>query len=215
MLVANPSRIENRIPENFQHWIVIDEIQKIPELLDEAHRLIEDKGYKFLLTGSSARKLKKQCANLVAGRARKHTMHPLTSIELGDDFSLSKALQYGMLPEIYHNTDDPEHYLRTYVSTYLQEEILHEGIARDIGEFARFLEVASLSQGEILNYSEIGREAGINRKIVAEFFNIAIDILLGIQLPVFTKHAQRQLIAHPKFYFFEWECIVLLDLLDH
>ncbi|MEM1244578.1 MAG: ATP-binding protein [Pseudomonadota bacterium] len=201
-LAANPTRIERRIPAGFKHWIVIDEVQKIPALLDEAHRLIESKKYKFLLTGSSARKLKKQCANLLAGRARRYTMHPLTCIELGKDFSLTKALQFGMLPEVYIDAD-PKSYLNTYVTTYLQEEILFEGITRDIGEFSRFLEVASFSQGEILNYSEIGREAGIKRRIVNNYFDVACDLLLGIKLPVFTKHAQRQLISHPKFYFFD------------
>ena len=201
-LAADPSRLESRIPPGFQHWVVIDEVQKIPALLDEAHRLIEEKGYKFLLTGSSARKLKQQGANLLAGRARKHTMHPLTCQELGEDFSLNKALQFGMLPEVYVG-DDPKHYLSTYVSTYLQEEILQEGIVRHIGEFTRFLEVASFSQGEILNYSEIGREAGIKRKVVANYFDITIDLMLGTMLPVFTKHAQRQLISHPKFYFYD------------
>ncbi|MBB72073.1 MAG: ATPase [Legionellales bacterium] len=201
-LLANPSRIEQRIPPDFTHWVVIDEVQKIPALLDEAHRLIEAKGYKFLLTGSSARKLKQQSANLLAGRARQHTMHPLTCTELENDFRLNKALQFGMLPEVY-SIDDPEQYLKTYVSTYLQEEILQEGILRDVGEFARFLEVASFSQGEILNYSEIGRESGINRKVVANFFDITIDLLLGFKLPVFTKHAQRQLVSQPKFYLFD------------
>jgi len=201
-LVANPTRIEQRIPPDFKHWIVIDEVQKIPALLDEAHRLIEEKGYKFLLTGSSARKLKQQGSNLLAGRARKYSMHPLTCLELAEDFSLNKALQFGMLPQVYID-DDPKHYLQTYVSTYLQEEILQEGIVRNIGEFARFLEIASLSQGEILNYTAIGREAGINRKTVANYFDITIDLLLGFKLPVFTKRAQRQLIAHPKFYLFD------------
>ena len=129
-------------------------------------------------------------------------MHPLTCSELGTDFSFSKAVQFGMLPEVYQ-TDDPRHYLGTYVGTYLQEEVLQEGLVRNIGEFSRFLEVASFSQGEIINYSEIGREAGIKRKIVADFFDITQDLLIGTTLPVFTKHAQRQLVAHPKFYFFD------------
>ena len=201
-LLANPSRIEEWIPAGFKHWIVIDEVQKIPALLDEAHRLIEEKGYKFLLTGSSARKLKEQSANLLAGRARQHTMHPLTCLELGKDFSLGKALQFGMLPEVYMS-DDPKDYLHSYVKTYLQEEILQEGILRNIGEFTRFLEIASFAQGEILNYSEIGREAGIKRKVVANFFDITIDLLLGFNLPVFMKHAKRQLVSHPKFYLFD------------
>lgn len=201
-LVANPSRIESQIPESFKDWIVIDEVQRIPELLNEAHRLIEDKNYHFLLIGSSARKLKQNSANLLAGRAREHTMHSLTCLELGKDFSLAKALQYGMLPAVYVN-NDPKEYLETYITTYLHEEIVQEGALRNIGEFTRFLEVASLSQGEVINVSEIGREAGVKRKIVANYFDAAEDLLLGVKLPIFTKHAQRQLIAHPKFFLFD------------
>ncbi len=201
-LLANPSRLENRIPPDFKEWIVIDEVQKIPELLNEVHRLIEEKGYKFLLTGSSARKLKRDGANLLAGRALQYYMHPLTCTELGEQFSLTKALQFGLLPDVYQ-VDDPKHYLQSYVVTYLQEEVLQEGILRNIGEFRRFLEVASFSQGEVLNMSELGREAGIKQKVCANYFDIVEDLLIGVRIPVFTKHAQRQLVSHPKFYYFD------------
>ncbi len=200
--IANPSRLENHIPPNFQNWIVIDEVQKIPALLNEVHRLIESKGYKFLLTGSSARKLKREGANLLAGRALSYTMHPLTCRELGDDFSLDVALKFGLLPKVY-SSENAQHYLKTYIGTYLQEEILQEGILRNIGEFSRFLEVASFSQGEVLNMSEVAREAGIKQKIVSTYFQITEDLLIGFKVPIFMKRAQRQLIAHPKFYFFD------------
>lgn len=200
--ISSPSKLENRIPPGFEDWIVIDEVQKIPELLNEVHRLIEQKNYKFLLTGSSARKLKKDGANLLAGRALKYSMHPLTCHEIGASFSVERALKFGLLPDAWL-VSDPQHYLETYVTTYLQEEILQEGILRNIGEFSRFLEVASLSQGEILNVSEVGLEAGIKRKVVTNYFDIVNDLLIGFQLPVFTKKAQRQLVAHPKFYFFD------------
>lgn len=201
-LLVNPSSLEVLIPKDYKGWVVIDEVQKIPALLDEVHRLIESHGYKFILTGSSARKLKQDGANLLAGRALKYTMHPLTIQELKDQFSLSTALQYGLLPEVYQ-VDNPRHYLETYVTTYLQEEVLQEGILRNIGEFARFLEVASFSQGEILNMSHIAREASIKQKVVASYFQIVEDLLIGFKLPVFMKRAQRQLVSHPKFYFFD------------
>lgn len=200
--LANPSRIEKRIPPDFKDWVVIDEVQKIPELLNEVHRLIESKGYKFFLTGSSVRKLKRDGANLLAGRALEYQMHPLTYQELGKEFSFETALTLGLLPKIY-NSENPKHYIETYIDTYLQEEIFQEGLVRKLGDFSRFLEVASFSQGEILNISEVAREAGINQKTVASYFELVEDLLIGFRLPIFMKKAQRQLIAHPKFYFFD------------
>ena len=199
-LLANPSRLEQRIPPNFNNWIVIDEVQKIPALLNEVHRLIETYHYRFILTGSSARRLRRQGVNLLAGRALNYTMHPLTCYELGKTFSLNKALQFGLLPSVYH-VDDPKHYLETYVSTYLREEVLQEGLTRNLGEFARFLEVASFSQGNLINASEIARETAINRNVVSDYFSIVEDLLIGFKLPVFSKRSKRQLVAHSKFYF--------------
>ena len=201
-LLANPSRLEQRIPPNFNNWIVIDEVQKIPALLNEVHRLIETYHYRFILTGSSARRLRRQGVNLLAGRALNYTMHPLTCYELGKTFSLNKALQFGLLPSVYH-VDDPKHYLETYVSTYLREEVLQEGLTRNLGEFARFLEVASFSQGNLINASEIARETAINRNVVSDYFSIVEDLLIGFKLPVFSKRSKRQLVAHSKFYFFD------------
>lgn len=200
---ANPSLLAKRIPKDFKDWIVIDEIQKVPALLNEVHRLIELYNYRFILTGSSARTLRQKGVNLLAGRAFQYHMHPLTCYELESDFSLTKALKYGLLPYIYAEDIDPQHYLETYITTYLREEILQEGIIRNIGEFSRFLQYASFSQGETINYSEIAREAAIERRIVSGYFEITQDLLLSYTLPVFTKKAKRRMVSHPKFYYFD------------
>ena len=201
-LLANPQRLENFIPKNFDDWIIIDEIQKVPELLNEIQRLIEKYKYRFVLTGSSARKLRKGGQNLLAGRALTYFMHPLTAIESGDDFDLDFSLKYGQLPSIYQE-EDPKKYLESYVKTYLQQEIQQEGLTRNLGAFSRFLETASFSQGSILNISEIAREAAIERKVVENYFSILEDLLIGYKLPVFSKKAKRRMISHSKFYFFD------------
>jgi len=201
-LVADPSILEKLIPPDFTDRIIIDEIQKVPELLNEVHRLIESKGYRFIMTGSSARSLRRKGVNLLAGRALDYRMHPLTCIELGEDFSLETALRFGLLPMIYQVTD-PKHYLESYIGAYLKEEVMQEGLARNIGNFTRFLEIASFSQGELVNYSEIGREIGVDRRVVTSYFDIVEDLLLGIKLPVFAKRAKRKLSSHQKFYFFD------------
>ncbi len=201
-LLAAPQRLQSMIPKGFKNWIILDEVQKIPELLNEVHRLIENEKFKFILTGSSARSLRRKGTNLLAGRALNYTMHPLVCQELGEDFDLQRALKYGLLPTAV-TSPQPAHYLETYVTTYLREEILQEGITRNLAEFARFLEVASFSQGSILNMSSVAREAAISQKTVVGFFNIVEDLLLGVKIPVFTRKAQRQLVSHPKFYFFD------------
>ena len=201
-LLANPQRLENFIPKKFSDWIIVDEIQRIPDLLNEIHRLIEKYKYKFILTGSSPRKLKRKGPNLLAGRALTYHFYPLTAKELGNDFNLKHSLTYGQLPSVYQESD-PKKYLESYVKTYLQEEIQQEGLTRNLGAFARFLETASLSQGSILNISAIAREAAIERKTVENYFTILEDLLIGYRLPVFSKRAKRRLITHPKFYFFD------------
>ena len=201
-LQANPTRLQQMIPPNFHDWVVIDEVQKIPALLNEVHRLIESKNIKFLLTGSSAKNLKRKGINLLAGRALTYHMHPFICLELKKDFSLENALKFGLLPKIYA-TEAKEKYLKTYVTTYLREEILQEGITRNIGEFSRFMEIASFSQGEMLNYSEIAREVAIPRKTVSQYFDIIEDLLIGFRLPVFAKRAKRRMVAHQKFYYFD------------
>lgn len=201
-LLANPQRLENFIPKDFNGWIVVDEVQKLPELLDEVHRLIEKYRYKFILTGSSARKIKKAEQNLLAGRALTYSLHPLTMTELGNDFSLTHSLKYGQLPCVY-TEQNPKAYLESYVKTYLEQEIRQEGITRNLGVFSRFLEAASFSQGSILNISSVARECAVERKVVENYFTILEDLLIAYRLPVFTKKSKRRLITHPKFYFFD------------
>ncbi|MDQ2993829.1 MAG: ATP-binding protein [Pseudomonadota bacterium] len=200
--LANPSRLADRIPSDYRGWIIIDEVQKVPALLDEAHRLIEHRELRFILTGSSARKLKQGGVNLLAGRALTYHMHPLTSLELGDEYDLARALQYGNLPRVV-NHDNPSKFLASYVSTYLRQEVLQEGVTRNIGLFTRFLESASFSQGSILNYTEIAREVASNRHTINNFFDILEDLLIGYRLYPFTKHAKRNIVATPKFYYFD------------
>lgn len=201
-LQANPSRLEQMVVGRKNQWVIIDEIQKIPPLLDEVHKLIEEKKIKFILTGSSARKLRKQGVNLLAGRALTQKMFPLTVRELGDDFKLEKSLLYGHLPKAYLDPD-PENFLHAYIKTYLKEEVFQEGLTRNIGAFARFLETASFSQGQYLNVSAIASESHVERKTVEQYFQILEDMLLAYRLPIFTKKAKRELTSHPKFYFFD------------
>ncbi len=182
--------------------IVVDEIQKLPELLDPIHLLMERKKYRFILTGSSARKLKRAGVDLLAGRALLRFMHPFMAGELGEDFSLDKALFLGLIPLVVF-APNPEETLRAYVSLYIKEEVQTEGLVRNMGAFARFLEIISFSHGQILNLSEIAREAQVKRKTVEGYLSVLEDILLAFRLPVFTKKAKRHLIAHPKFYLFD------------
>ena len=201
-LLARPDRLENLIPPDFKNWIILDEIQRIPELLNEVHRLIENFHYKFILTGSSARTLRKKGVNLLAGRALTYKMYPLAAVELGDSFCLKKSLSWGHLPSI-PSEKKPDSFLKAYVQTYLREEVLQEGLTRNLGSFSRFLETASFSQGSVLNISEIARESGIERMRVTNYFSILEDLLLASLLPVFTRRAKRRMISRPKFYYFD------------
>ena len=184
----------------------MDEIQKIPALLDEVHRQIEIKKRIFILTGSSTRKLKRADANLLAGRALRLEMHPLSaSLELKGRFDLRRALEVGLLPEPYLEPEitSAKRFLKTYVATYLKEEVLQEGLVRRPDHFARFLEAASFSQGSVLSLSSVAQEAAIGRKAAEGFFGILEDLLLARQIPVFSRRAKRKLISHRKFYFFD------------
>ncbi|NCC53119.1 MAG: ATP-binding protein [Spartobacteria bacterium] len=201
-LLAQPHRLETYIPVSCPGWIVIDEIQRVPALLSEVHRLISNHRYRFALTGSSARSLRKKGVNLLAGRALTFHMYPLTAVELGKDFDLATALRFGNLPTVIHH-NAPREYLKSYISTYLREEIQQEGLTRNLANFTRFLEIASFSQGAMLNISMIAREASLDRKVVDAYFGILHDLLIARNLPVFTKRAKRRLVAHPKFYFFD------------
>lgn len=202
-LLANPQRLENLIPRDQADWVVIDEVQRVPELLNEVHRLIEKKKYKFILTGSSARKIiRSRGPNLLAGRALTYFLYPLTALELGEDFDLKHSLLYGCLPSVYIE-NDPRAYLESYVMTYLEEEVKQEGLTRNLSAFSRFLETASFSQGAVLNISEVAREAAVERKVAENYFNILEDLLIAYRIPVFTKRAKRRMVSHPKFYFFD------------
>lgn len=201
-LSANPAHLRTLIPGDHSGWIVIDEVQRIPELLNEVHDLIESKRHAFILTGSSARKLRRDGVNLLAGRALTYHMHPLTVAEQGDAFHLESSLQYGHLPARFSEAD-PAKYLQDYVQTYLREEVMQEGLTRNIGHFSRFLEVASFSQGSLINVSEVARDAHIQRTVAESYFSIVEDLLIGIRLPVFAKRAKRQLVTHAKFYYFD------------
>ncbi len=183
--------------------IVIDEIQKLPDLLNVVHRLIESKqGYQFILTGSSARKLKKEGVNLLGGRALLRHMPPFYAKELGDSFQFNQSLVYGMLP-IVLDSKTPEEVLRAYVGIYLKEEVQSEGIVRNVGDFARFLEAMSFSHAAVINTSNISRECQAARKTVDSYLLILEDLLLSFQLSIFRRKAKRALTSHTKFYFFD------------
>ena len=201
-LCAYPSRLNDNIPKNYSDWVIIDEIQRIPELLNEVHRLIEHRQIKFILTGSSARKLKRHHTNLLAGRALRYHMHPLIPQELKNDFNLEQALKLGLLPAVY-SYDNPNKYLSTYVETYLREEVIQEGLTRNVSAFTKFLEVASFSQGATINLSEIAREVGIDRQVIQNYFSIIEELLIAHRLPVFSKRAKRRLTQKDRFYFFD------------
>lgn len=200
--LANPQRLENFIPKDFKDWIIIDEVQRVPQLLSEVHRLIEKYKYKFILTGSSARKLRMKGFNLLAGRVLTYALHPLAAVELDKDFNLTHSLQYGQLPSVYIESD-PHAYLESYVRTYLEEGIRQEGLTRNLAAFTRFLEAVSFSQGSVLNVSSVSRDCGVERKVVESYISILEDLLIAYRLPVFTRKAKRRLIAHSKFYFFD------------
>ncbi len=182
--------------------VVIDEIQKMPSLLDEVHRLIEEKGLKFLLTGSSARKLRRGGVNLLGGRARMRHLHPFSASELGDAFDLERALNHGLLPGIWFS-NAPEEDLAAYVSLYLGQEVAQEGATRNLPAFSRFLEVAALSSGEQINYQSIASDARVPRSTVQEYFGILKDTLLAREVPVWRKGRTRKTVETSKFYLFD------------
>ena len=199
-LARNVGYIEEVCREN--RPIVIDEIQKMPSLLDEVHRLIELRGFKFLLTGSSARKLRRGGVNLLGGRARIRNIHPFTASELGERFDLDRAINYGLLPGIWFS-DAPEEDLAGYVSLYLEQEIMQEGATRNLPAFSRFLEIAALSNGDQINYQSISSDAQIPRSTVQEYFKILKDTLLAREVPVWRKGQSRKTVETAKFYLFD------------
>jgi predicted AAA+ superfamily ATPase len=181
--------------------VVIDEIQKIPRLLDEVHLLIEKRGTRFLLTGSSARKMRRGGVNLLGGRARVLTLHPLVRREM-EEFDLVRALNNGLMPSIYHS-EDPEADLAAYAGTYLREEIAAEGLTRNVPAFSRFLEAAALASGTLVNYSKIASDAQVARSTVQEYFRILEDTLVAYTLPAWKRSVKRKPITTSKFYLFD------------
>ena len=184
--------------------IIIDEIQKCPQLLDEVHYLIEERNIRFLLTGSSARKLKSAGVNLLGGRATERHMHPFAYSEIGnhENYNLPYIFNHGLLPSIFLS-DDPEEDLAAYTNTYLTEEIAAEGASRNIPAFSRFLLVAALTNTQILNYTNIANDCKVSSQTVAQWFDVLEKTLLGYQIEAYTKTVKRKAFASPKFYFFD------------
>lgn len=188
---------------NQSRIVIIDEVQKVPSILTIVHdQIVAQPKWKFILTGSNARKLKRHDADLLAGRALKCTLHPFMASELGAKFDLSQALQHGTLPLLLASTD-PLATLQTYVGLYLKEEIQMEGLVRSLDNFSRFLEAISFSHACQLNVTNVARECQVKRKTVENYINILEDLLLAYQLPVFTRKAKRELTQHPKFFLFD------------
>ena len=190
-------------------WVIIDEVQRIPQLLNEVHSMIEDSdlgpNLKFGLSGSSARKLKRGGANLLAGRALLNHLFPLTAEELGASFDLNSVLAWGMLPAVTKQPNDlvRSEQLQTYIAVYLREEIREEQVVRNLDPFSRFLEVAAQSSGTIVNYSKIGRDCNLDSRAVARYFQILEETLLGVFVQPYHRSVRKQQGKSPKFYFFD------------
>jgi len=201
---ARPERLRELVEGNPDKKIVIiDEIQKIPELLDVVHSIMEEKPeLQFILTGSSARKIKQKGVDLLGGRAIVRSLHPFMASELKDKFNLERSLKLGLVPLIF-SAQNPEDTLNAYIALYLEEEVQMEGLVRNIGNFARFLEAISFSHGSVLNINNVARECEVERKSVQGYTGVLYDLLIAHYLPVFTKKAKRAVIKHPKFFLFD------------
>jgi predicted AAA+ superfamily ATPase len=182
--------------------VVIDEVQRLPVLLDEVHLLIEEHGFRFVLTGSSARALKRKGANLLGGRARIAHLHPFVTCEIGETFDLLRALNHGLLPPIYLG-DEPDADLADYAGTYLREEVAAEGLSRNIPGFSRFLEVAALCNGQQINFTTLASDAQVKRTTVVDWYEVLKDTLLVHELPAWTGSRKRKAMSTAKFYFFD------------
>ncbi len=197
---SRPSLLRERY-QNHKGLLVIDEVQKVPALLDEVHWLIENKQIQFLLTGSSARKLKRGQANLLGGRAWRREMRPLSFIET-KNFDLEKVMISGLLPP-HFTSENPLEDLRSYVADYLKEEIAAEAMTQQIPSFSDFLRVAALTNSELLNYANVARESGVSTKVVRQYFQILEDTLLGFRVAPWMKAKNRRMIETEKFYYFD------------
>jgi predicted AAA+ superfamily ATPase len=201
-LQRNPAQLREIIIADDNHSpVIIDEIQRIPELLNEVHWLIENKRIRFILSGSSPRKIVRAGANLLGGRALRYELYPLISQEI-PDFDLLKALNHGLLPRHYLSAN-PQKLISAYIGSYLKEEIMAEARIRKISSFSRFLENAAFSNGEIVNFTNISSECGVSSPTIKEYFQILEDTLTGRFLPSFQKRPKRRVVLSPKFYFFD------------
>ena len=207
-LSKNPALLREQLlaqkKEVLQHPVILDEVQKIPQILDEVHWLIENSNIQFILCGSSARKLKRGRVNLLGGRAWRFEMFPLTSLEVGiHELDLLKVLNHGMIP-VHYLQDNYRKSLRAYVKDYLKEEVFNEGLTRNIPAFSRFFDAVGYSHGQLINYSNIARECGVDSKTVKEYYQILIDTLLGTAVEPFKRRQERQVIGKAsKFYLFD------------
>lgn len=205
--LSNPSLLEAMVLalEDSKPLVILDEIQKVPKLLDVVHRLIESTNKKFIMTGSSARKLRHGGANLLAGRAFVYHLFPFTSIELGAQFNLDSALRWGTLPAISYMKDEDEkiRFLQAYTQTYLKEEIWLEQFIRKLDPFRKFLEVSAQCNGKIINYANIARDVGVDDKTIRQYFSILEDTLIGFFLEPFQHSFRKRLSLKPKFYYFD------------
>ncbi len=183
-------------------WVIVDEIQKVPALLNEVHRIIEEKKIRFILSGSSARKLRESGVNLLAGRAINYNLFPLVSKEVGFKLDLNRQITFGMLPCSFIAAN-PKKYLQAYTETYLKEEIREEALTRNFGNFARFLEIAARQNGQLTNTTAIARDAGVARQTVQGYFDILIDTLIGYWLEPWKLKRTTKQVGHSKFYFFD------------
>ncbi len=202
-LSRNPGLIRESLADRpGEAIVVIDEIQRMPELLNEVHLLIEEHGIRFLLTGSSARRLRRRGVNLLGGRARSRALHPFLRIELGDRFDLDRALDRGLLPSIYFSKSPVED-LAAYAGDYLREEVAAEAIVRNIGAFSRFLDVAALAHGDMINFANLANDAQVPASTVREYYQILKDTLIVNEVPAFTDTRKRKAISTSKYYLFD------------
>jgi predicted AAA+ superfamily ATPase len=201
LALSRPGRLAEELAPR-DRFVVIDEVQRLPEILNEVHRLVEERGTRFLLTGSSARRLRRGGVNLLGGRARTRHLHPLTRRELGPGFDLARAISRGLLPSIYFS-DDPGADLEAYAGTYLQQEIVAEGATRNVPAFTRFLRVAAACNATVVNFTAVAGDAQVPRTTVYEYFDILRDTLLLHEVPAWTRSSTRKPLVSPKYYLFD------------
>ena len=201
-LQKNPERLRQQLENKpAGTTVIIDEIQQLPLLLNEIHWLISNCGIRFILCGSSARKLKRSGINTLGGRALPCNLYPLVSQEI-DDFDINKAINYGMLPKFY-TSSNPKRLLQAYVDIYLKEEIKAEALVRNLASFTKFLEIAAMTDGEIVSYQNIASDCGVSANTAKEYFNILTDTLIGYMIPPYTKSQKRKMIQASRFYYFD------------